>query len=98
VYVLVALVIKHAMPMGHIFTWPTPLYNIFPHYLTKGMIFFVGRCGVGVIEHKMCVLIPSTIQCLKHFSKQSISSLTSTPPKPKNTLCTEMILLAEIQI
>jgi hypothetical protein len=31
--------------------WPTPLNNIFPHYLKKSMIF-----EKKVIEHKMCAL------------------------------------------
>ena len=38
--------------------WPTPLYHIFPHYLTNSTIF--GRGG-GITEHKMCVWILSTI-------------------------------------
>ena len=35
--------------------WPARMYNIFPHYFIKGTIF--GK----IIEHKMCVLIFSTI-------------------------------------
>ena len=31
--------------------WPVPLYNIFPHYLTKGTIFEKKK----VIQRKMCV-------------------------------------------
>ena len=39
--VFVALGIQHAMHMRHIAICglPAPLYNIFPHYLIKGMIF-----------------------------------------------------------
>ena len=30
---------QHAMRMPHSYLWPVWLYNIFPHYVTKGMIF-----------------------------------------------------------
>ena len=38
VCVFVALSIQHAMRMRR-HLWPSPLYNIFPHYLIKGTIF-----------------------------------------------------------
>ena len=54
----VALLIQHAQHMRHIvMLWPAPLYNIFPHYLISGTIFEKKK----VTEHKMCVLIFSTI-------------------------------------
>jgi hypothetical protein len=34
----VALGIQYAMRTRHIVMWHVRLYNIFPHYLTKGMI------------------------------------------------------------
>jgi hypothetical protein len=37
--VFVALGIQHAMRVCHIAMWPSPLYNIFPHYLMNGIIF-----------------------------------------------------------
>jgi len=37
--VSVPLVIQNAMCVRHIVTCPAPLYSIFPHYLTKGMVF-----------------------------------------------------------
>ena len=37
--------------------WPTPLYNIFPHYLINDTVFGKKK----VTEHKMCVLIFCTI-------------------------------------
>jgi len=37
--------------------WPAPLYIIFPHYIINGTIFG----GGSITEHKMCVLIFSTM-------------------------------------
>jgi len=38
--VFVALGTQHAMCMRHVcYVWPVRVYNIFPHYAKKGMIF-----------------------------------------------------------
>ena len=56
--------------------WPLRLYNIFPHYLTKGTIFG----GVGnteVPEQKMCVLIFCTMYIAIPRSRNKRKCLTS---------------------
>jgi len=35
------------VPYCHL--WPAPLYDVFPHYLIKGMVF-----GKNDTEHRMC--------------------------------------------
>ena len=40
------------------YMWPAPLYSIFPNYLVNGEIFETKK---KVTEHKMCVLVSSTI-------------------------------------
>jgi hypothetical protein len=34
----VGLVIHYGLRIRYIVMWPAPLYNIFPHFLIKGMI------------------------------------------------------------
>jgi hypothetical protein len=46
---------------------PAPLYNIFPHYFINGTIF-----GKKVTEHKMCVLIFSTVLSGKFLTVRRI--------------------------
>jgi hypothetical protein len=57
VCVCVALVIQHALRMHHIMICVLPRSTVFfLHYLTKGA--FIQK---NIVEHKMCVLISSTI-------------------------------------
>ena len=42
--------------------WPAPLYNICPNYLMAGTIF-----EIKATEHKICILIVSTISSEKHL-------------------------------
>jgi hypothetical protein len=51
--VFVDLGIQQAL---HCHLWPTPLYNIFPHYLINGAML-----EKNIIERKVCVLIFSII-------------------------------------
>jgi hypothetical protein len=53
--VFVVLDARHEMRMRHIAISGLPLYNIFPHYLINGTIFWK-----KFIEHQTCVLISST--------------------------------------
>ena len=53
----VALDIERAMRMRHLRTAASPTLQYFPNYLINGTIFE----KIRVIEHKMCVLILSTI-------------------------------------
>jgi len=50
----VASGIQREIRMRHL--WPVLLFNIFPHYLIKGIIFEKKK----VIKHEMSVLIYST--------------------------------------
>jgi len=53
----VAFVNQHAKHMFRIMSSVAcPALPVFPHFAIKGMVF-----GGGVIEHKMCVLMSSTI-------------------------------------
>jgi len=38
-FMFVALGIQHAMHVRHIFMWPSPPLQYFPHYLINGTIF-----------------------------------------------------------
>jgi hypothetical protein len=60
-YVLV-LVIQHKIRTRHFHLWLGRLYDIFPHYLTKGTIF-----EKKIIELKMCLDFLYNF-CLKYFS------------------------------
>jgi len=51
VCVFVACGIQHGRHVRRCHLWPAALYNIFPHYLTNGMIF-----KKEVIELKMCFI------------------------------------------
>jgi len=54
--VFVTLDIEHAMRMHHLSTAASPTLQYFSNYLINGTIF-----EKKVIEHKMCVLIFSTM-------------------------------------
>jgi len=47
--------------------WPVWLYDIFPHYLTNGMIFWK-----NIVEHNICVVIfHTTFVCnISHAKKK----------------------------
>jgi len=56
VCLFVALDIQHAMGMRHVVCGLSPLFSIFPRYLTNGVILK----KKNVIGHKMCILRFST--------------------------------------
>jgi len=61
--VFAAVGIQYAMGMCHSHLWPVRFYNIFPHYLTYGMIFEKKK-----LPNKEGVFGFSLQICLKHFS------------------------------
>jgi hypothetical protein len=56
--VCVFVACKAHAPYCHL--WPSPIYNVFPYFLINGTLFV----KKNVTEHKMYVLILSTVQYL----------------------------------